>query len=296
MSSPVPVLEVGGTHVAAALVSPASWTVSGAVRLPVDADAPAADIVDAFVVAARSVDAPAGAAWGVAMPDPFDYGRGIGDFAGVAKFAALNGFDVGAALRSALSAPVAFLNDADAFALGEWRCGAGRDVPRLVGLTLGTGIGSGWVVDGRVVDPGVPRGGRIHHLTVDGAPLEDVVSRRAIRRAYAAAGGSRVADVREIAAAARSGEAVAARVLTEAFTALGRTAAPAIAGFDADAVVVGGSMTGSWDHIGPAFVAGLRDGGVGVLRQGAEPRIVVSGDAERSGFVGAAVHALRSVP
>ena len=296
MSSVVPVLEVGGTHVAAALVSPSTWTVASAVRQPVDADALAEEIIDAFTSAARSVGAPAGIGWGVAMPDPFDYERGIGDFAGVAKFGALDGYDVGDALRSALGASVVFLNDADAFTLGEWACGVGRDVPRLVGLTLGTGIGSGWVVDGRVVDPGVPRGGRIHHLTVDGAPLEDVVSRRAIRRAYVAAGGSSSTDVREIAAAARSGESRASSVLAAAFTALGRVAAPAIAGFDADTVVVGGSMTGSWDLVGPAFEAGLRSGGVGVLREGSGPRVVVSADAERSGFVGAAVHALRAAP
>ena len=39
----IPVLEVGGTHVSAALVGPDHWTVTGAVRLPLDADAPADD-------------------------------------------------------------------------------------------------------------------------------------------------------------------------------------------------------------------------------------------------------------
>ena len=39
---------------------------------------PAESIIDAFVAAARSVGAPTGVGWGVAMPDPFDYERGIG--------------------------------------------------------------------------------------------------------------------------------------------------------------------------------------------------------------------------
>ena len=280
----IPVLEIGGTHVSAALVSPDGWTVSGAVRFPLDADAGADDLIAAFVSAARALGAPAGLAWGVAMPDPFDYAGGVALFdAAVGKFGALHGVDVGAALRSALGADVVFLNDADSFALGEWTAGVGRGVSRLVGLTLGTGVGSGWVVDGRVVDPGVPRDGRIHHLNVDGVPLEDVVSRRAIRRAFAAAGGSSSADVREIAALARTGDERAAAVLQHVFGVLGRAVGGAVAGFAADALVVGGSMAASWDLFDPWVRAGA----------GELPPVHISADAERSGFVGAAVHATR---
>ncbi len=280
----IPVLEVGGTHVSAALVSPDGWTVSGAVRFPLDADARAGDLVAAFVSAARSAGAPAGVGWGVAMPDPFDYARGVALFdAAVGKFGALHGVDVGTALRSALGADVAFLNDADAFALGEWTAGVGRGASRLVGLTLGTGVGSGWVVDGRVVDPGVPRDGRIHHLSVDGVPLEDVMSRRAIRRAFREAGGDASADVREIAALARAGDERAAAVLQHAFGVLGRVVGGAVAGFAADALVVGGSMAASWDLFDPWVRAGA----------GELPPVRISSDAERSGFVGAAVHAAR---
>ena len=291
----IPVLEVGGTHVSAALVSPDGWTVADAVRLPLDADAPADDLLATFLAAARAVAAPANATWGVAMPDPFDYPAGVALFdAAVGKFGALYGVDVGAVLRSELASDVRFVNDADAFALGEWTAGAARGFSRVCGLTLGTGVGSGWVVDGAVVDPGYPRDGRIHHVTLDGVPLEDLMSRRAIRRAYAEAGGaesggleagdSDTADVREIASLARAGDARAVSVLTAALGGLGRAVGGALDGFRADVLVVGGSMAASWDLFEPWFRAGV----------GASlPTVVVSADAERSGFVGAAVHALR---
>jgi len=289
----IPVLEVGGTHVSAALVDPSTWSVHGATRLPVDSDAPAADLLDRFAAAASALGPQPGSTWGVAMPDPFDYEHGIGNFAGVAKFASLDGVDVGAGLRTRIGGAVVFLNDADAFVLGEWTDGAVRGVARCAGITLGTGVGSGWLVDGVPTDPGVPAGGRIHTLTVDGRPLEDVVSRRAVRRAYAAAGGDPALDVREIAAAARAGETRAHGVLAAAFTALGRAAAPALAGFGADGLVVGGSMTGSWDLLGPLFEAGLR-AGAGVLRRGSLPPVAVSADSDRAPLIGAAVQALRA--
>ncbi|WP_375482344.1 ROK family protein [uncultured Jatrophihabitans sp.] len=283
MSSPSPVLEVGGTHVSAALVDPDGWTVSDAVRQPLDADAGADEILARLVSVALKLPAPAGSTWGVAMPDPFDYPKGIALFdAAVGKFGALHGVDVGAALRGGLHAEVAFLNDADAFALGEWTAGAAVGAARVCGLTLGTGVGSGWVVDGAVVDPGYPRNGRIHLVDVDGVPLEDVMSRRAIRRAFAAAGGAPSADVREIADLARTGDDRAAAVLERALGALGVAVGSVLAGFAADLLVVGGSMAASWDLFEPWLRAGA----------GTLPPVRVSADAERSGFVGAAVHAL----
>lgn len=285
----VPVLEVGGTHVSAALVEPRTWTVLSTTRLTLDPGAPAERLLDRFVTAGAAVSADQDAWWGIAMPDPFDYERGIGRFEGVAKFESLNGVDVGAALRDRLRprpAGVAFLNDADAFILGEWTAGAATGEGRCVGITLGTGIGSGWLADGQVADPGNPPGGRAHRLRVGRQPLEDVVSRRAIRAAFARAGGDPDADVREIADAARAGDERAARVLGVSFEALGAALAPAIADFQADVVVVGGSMSRSWDLFDPWFRKGAGAVQLPPIRCAAHP-----GTAP---LVGAAAYALRA--
>lgn len=284
----VPVLEVGGTHVSAALIEPRTWTVLSTTRLTLDPRAPAEGLLDRFVAAGGEVTADDSAWWGVAMPDPFDYDRGIGRFEGVAKFESLNGVHVGAALRDRLRpvpAGVVFLNDADAFILGEWTAGAAAGARRCVGITLGTGIGSGWLVDGQVANPGNPPGGRAHRLTVHGRPLEDVVSRRAIRAAYADAGGDPDADVLDIAAAARAGEQRAAEVIERCFRALGKTLASVIAEFGAEVVVIGGAMSGSWDLFEPAFRAGAEVD---------SPPIRLAAHPDSAPLVGAAAHALRA--
>ena len=119
----------------------------------------------------------------VAVPGPFDYAARHRPLPRVAKFDALNGVDVGAALvERGIKGPIGFTSDAQAFLRGEAIAGAAIGYARAMGVTLGTGVGSAFLADGVMVDTGplVPPEGRIDLTTVDGAPLEDTVSRRAL--------------------------------------------------------------------------------------------------------------------
>jgi glucokinase len=266
-SRPVPVLDIGGTHVTAALVDPTASrpAPSPVIRRPLRAHADADAVLDAIARAALALPAGHSPRWGVAMPGPFDYATGIGRFADVGKFESLNGVDVGAGLRERLAGRcerLRFLNDADAFAVGEYGCGAAAGHDRVVCLTLGTGVGSSFLSGGRPVHSGplVPPGGHAYRLTVHGRPLEDTVSRRGIRAHYArltgATGDQHLPDVRDIAARARKGDAAAQEAFRYAFDALGQALAPWIDRFEATAVVIGGSMARSWDLIHPALTTG----------------------------------------
>ncbi|WP_019068429.1 ROK family protein [Streptomyces hokutonensis] len=258
----IPVLEIGGTHVTAALVDLRAGRVTGRTRKPLDADGAAEDILDVVRCCADGLSAPPGARWGVAVPGPFDYARGVALFKGVGKFDALYGTDVRAALLHGLRqrpGDVVFLNDAHAFLTGEWSTGTVRGHRRAVGITLGTGVGSAFLADGRICEhgPGVPPEGRMDLTEIDGRPLEDTVSRRAILARY----GDPAADVHDIADRARAGEERALRVLADVFTGLGAVLGPRLLDFGATALVVGGSMARSWDLVAPALSAGLATGG-----------------------------------
>lgn len=188
--------------------------------------------------------------------------EGVALFKGVGKFDALYGTDVRAALLHGLRqrpGDVVFLNDAHAFLTGEWSAGTVRGHRRAVGITLGTGVGSAFLADGRICDdgPGVPPEGRMDLTEIDGRPLEDTVSRRAILARY----GDPAADVHDIADRARAGEERARRVLDDVFTGLGAVLGPRLLDFDATALAVGGSMARSWDLVAPALSAGLVTGG-----------------------------------
>ncbi len=252
---PVPVLEIGGTHVTAALVHGTSTEI--AARLPLPPDGGKTEILDGIAAAATMLDAPAGAQWGVAVPGPFDYDAGIGLFQDVGKFESLYGVDVAAELTRRLPEPAAlrFLNDADAFGIGEYVAGAAAGHRRAVCLTLGSGVGSAFLDDGVPVDDGplVPPEGSAHLIHYEGRPLEETVSRRAIRAAY----GPDAPDVQAIAERARGGERHAQTVLANAFHALATAISPWLAKFEATVLVVGGSIAASWDLLEGPLKAGL---------------------------------------
>jgi glucokinase len=281
----VPVLEIGGTHVSAALLAP-PWVAEPVHRSPVRADGTAAQIVEDLRRGAAALGPQPGARWGVAIPGPFDYEDGIGRFTGVGKFDALRGFALGDVLTRELDAAgIVFVNDAHAFGIGEWRAGTTQGHDRVLVLTLGTGVGSCFLDRGTPVTdgPDVPPEGRADLLTIDGAPLEDTVSRRAL---LARAGAAPGVDVRHLAERALAGDAAAQVLFTDAFTALGRAMTPWVRRFGASLVVVGGAIAASWDLVAAPLRVGLSDGRVELP--------VVPASSPHAGLVGAAWWAHRS--
>ena len=244
-------MDVGGSHVTAALVD------GDRVVARADADINPHGSADEILGAIAGVGIELGAqqAWTLAFPGPFDYERGIGTFEGVGKFASIAGRDLRAELGDRLTADVRFVDDADAYIMGEWRAGAARGHSRVIGVTLGTGVGAAFLVDGRpqAGGPGVPAGGNLYPFDYLGRPIEDTVSTRALLALYGADGVS----VREVFERARAGEASALSVVGSTMEHLGRFVAPFIEDFGATVFVVGGSISQSWDLIEPALRSGL---------------------------------------
>lgn len=298
------VLEVGGTHSSSALVSGAGEAI--AVRGPIrrrdiDATAAAEDLLDAVAgpLALTLGRCRPGTGLVVALPGPFDYERGVGDYRGVGKFGAWSDVDVrgGLAHRIGRAArELVFVNDAVAFGVGEHAAGAGRGSERVVGLTLGTGVGSVFMAGETVVTsgPGIPPGGRMDLVLLDGRPLEQLISRAAIREGYQRLTAGRcppsaaAPDVSDIFTLVRGGDEAATTAVTVALAALTRALAPPLRGFRADAVVVGGSVARSWDVLGPLLRSGLAREGVGGTA------VLPAALGEQGPFIGAAVHCMRS--
>jgi glucokinase len=264
-SGPAGVMDVGGSHVLAALVEgDGPFRLASRTSAALDSAAPREELLRQLVAAASSLVA---SSWTVALPGPFDYAAGRGDFAGVAKFSSLAGVDLRAELAGRLGVPrdqVRFLNDAVAYALGEW---SHLTAPphRFVCITLGTGVGSAWIADGDPVDsgPDVPPHGWAHLLTVGGRPLEDTVSTRALRAEHRRRTGVD-ADVRTIAEAVRAGDAAASSAWGSAFRALGQALAPWLQRFGAERLVVGGGMARSWDLVVGPLTEGIGASGATV--------------------------------
>lgn len=182
----------------------------------------------------------------LAMPGPFDYEAGISQMRH--KLPYLYGFDLRLALAGSFgwrSDQVRFLNDADAYLLGEVAAGAARGFSRAVGITLGTGVGSAFAVDGHVVTsgPGVPPSGEIWNVAYEGGIVEDLISTRAIQAGYLQRTG-RQTSVIDIAAAAATDPAAAA-VFNDFGHHLGQVLRVITAEFKPNVVVLGGGISRS---------------------------------------------------
>jgi glucokinase len=182
-----------------------------------------------------------------AMPGPFDYEKGISWMEH--KMPYLYGVNVGEALATRFGwkpEQVRFLNDAAAYLLGEVGAGAARGVNRVVCFTLGTGVGSGFAVNGRVVTDGkgVPPGGEIWNVPYEGGIVEDRISTRAIKKAYAERKGQE-REVASIAHYAIGGDPDAVAVFEEFGNTLGIAIKRLLSDFAPDVVVLGGGISRS---------------------------------------------------
>jgi glucokinase len=242
------VYDVGGSHISCAVCFANDYRLGPIAK----ANLPETQTSDAFVGVLHSLgkqaddeNGPIGAE--LAMPGPFDYVQGISLMRH--KLPYLYGVNLSNALAERFgwtSEQVRFLNDAASYLLGEVGAGAAHGVPRAVGITLGTGVGSAFAVDGRIVtkSKGVPPGGEIWNVPYEGGIVEDMISTRAIQSSYKQRSGND-REVASIAHYAFGGEAAACEVFAQFGKNLGLALRYLVADFAPDVVVLGGGISRS---------------------------------------------------
>jgi glucokinase len=173
----------------------------------------------------------------------------------------LNGTDLGKLLREAADGPVALENDARCFTLAEARYGAGRGAQDVCGITLGTGVGCGVMVGGRLHRGAGSQAGEVYRIPLRGHPLEDFLSGAGVVRGYEAAGGrpSAALDAQGIAALARTGDAAAGTAWRSFGEDLAFLCASVIALLDPAVIVIGGSLSRARDLYAAVLASRLEE-------------------------------------
>ncbi|BCG48051.1 ROK family protein [Citrifermentans bremense] len=173
---------------------------------------------------------------------------------------ALKGVDLGSELARALGVPVLVLNDANACALGEQRFGAGRRYRSWLMLTIGTGVGAGLILDGRLWTGANGLAGELGHLTVepDGRPC-GCGNRGCLEQyTFATAISSGNDSAAAVARRAASGDAAAVARFEEAGRYLGIAAAGVLNLLNLEAVILGGGVSESFELLAPAMRREIR--------------------------------------
>jgi glucokinase len=280
-------VDVGGTKIRAGLLGR-----DGSAESVIEVPSPT-DSADSFL---RELDRVIGtllpaepAAIGIGVPMTIDRVTGI---ALRANNLPLFEIDFTRRLRARFELPIGLENDGNATALAEWRLGAGRGARDLVALALGTGVGGGLVLDGRLY-----RGwAELGHIVVEAdgprcqgncdgrGHLEALASGEAAESAAQEIWGER--DAHRLVDEARAGDARAREAVDRIGHYLGIAIGSLTNIFVPEVVVVGGGFgAAAWDLLREPAIAAAR-------REAIEPadetmQLVPAALGDEAGLVGA---------
>ena len=271
--------DFGGTKLAVGVTSLQAGAWERVLRVPRPANSDASNNYALMVSLARELLADRSPrAIGVSFGGPVDSAQGV-----VRKSLHVAGWEdmpLAAQLSAEFGAPARIDNDGNAAALGEHRFGAGQGCLGFLYVTVSTGVGGGWVLNGRVWRGRDGLAGEIGHVTVepDGPEclcggrgcVERLASgpwmarhaqellavhpgRGALLRAAVGHEWSQI-DARLVALAAEQGDDVAQEALDHAAHALGVGLGNAVNLMNPDRIALGGGVSGS----GPRWWSGVR--------------------------------------
>ena len=254
-------LDIGGTKIAAGLVTPA-----GELARSTTMATPRGDGEQVWQVVEKLIaDTTAGSVVrgvGIACPGPIDVPA---DTVSPINIRGWNDFPLRPRVTAALpGVPVRIAGDALAMALGEHRHGAGRGSRFMLGMVVSTGVGGGLVLDGTPYGGRSGNAGHVGHVVVDpdgavcscgGRGCVETIASGPRLAQWAREHGWTGADAKELAQAAAAGDDAALRAFRRGAVALAAMIASVAAVCDLDLAVIGGGVAKS----GPVLFEPLRE-------------------------------------
>jgi len=163
-------VDLGGTNTRAGLVTE-QGEIRGRSRGATRLDLGSEGVIDGIVTCVREAAEDGGvsledvSAVGVGAPGPLDPFEGV--IISPENLQCMHNVPLRECLETSLSVPVKVDNDANMAAFGEQWLGAGRDVDHFLCVTLGTGVGGGWISDGKVMQGFNGNAAEVGHVTLD---------------------------------------------------------------------------------------------------------------------------------
>ncbi|HRS90552.1 MAG TPA: ROK family protein [Candidatus Marinimicrobia bacterium] len=194
---------------------------------------------------------------GIGSPGPLDYKTGI--ILHTPNLVMLRNYPLGPKLEALTGLPVLVNNDANCFALGEQRAGGGRGLEYVLGVTLGTGFGLGFIYRSEIFNGATGTALEFAMTPYLDGVYEDYISGRGLARIYKSLVGKEIKPA-EVTALAKKGDADA----LETWRIFGHHLAQAmivlVMVLDPDIIVIGGSVSQGWDFFYQTLETELRAG------------------------------------
>lgn len=213
---------------------------------------------------------------GVGVPSVVDRKTGI--VYNVQNIAGWDEVDIRGILEREFGLPVFVDNDANCFAFGEKIFGKGREFSNFVGVTLGTGVGSGIISAGCLLPDANCGSGEFGEVRIGGVKFDDWCGSHFFPDETGMSGA-------ELSALARRGDAKALKAFEEYGRRLSELIKLIVLVLDPEAVIFGGSIAKSFDFFGDAIRANLADF---PYPKSIEKLQILASDSNDSGVLGAA--------
>jgi len=190
--------------------------------------------------------------------------------------------------------------DTRAAALGEYRLGAGQGKRVLICVTLGTGIGSGIIIDGHIFNGGMGTAGEVGHIPVVSDGRICNCGRRGCMEAYASGTGiflsakedpylhHRIDSAHDVFMLAQKNDPIARKIIAEAVAYCGRALCAVINTLSPDALIFSGGMSSQMGLYIAPLIAHIRASAY-ALAVGEALKIDVSPLGEDAPMIGAAM-------
>ncbi len=249
-------IDIGGTHATAGIIDLNNQKIinGSIIRIYTDSSGSQSVILKSWsdlarqclsVIKNKSIEG-----IGIAIPGPFDYSNGISEILNVGKYESLFGLNIRYALAFALKdfiqpQQIRFMNDAHCFLAGEMWHDSSED-QNVIGLTLGTGFGSAFYKDNRIVDSGngVPPGGFLFNQPFRNARAENFFNSSWFIQRYFELSGESLENVESLAQFVQKNDTVL-KVFNEFAVNLADFISSFIIEFKAQKLVIGGSISKS---------------------------------------------------
>ena len=256
-------IDIGGSHITAAVIDMQQRNIlkNSFTRERVDSHGLTEQIIHTWCnvikAAYKKVDIQIGCL-GIAMPGPFDYDNGISYIAGNDKYAAFYGLNVKDMLAGELGIDrdqILMSNDAACFLAGEVFAGEARAYRNLIGITLGTGLGSAVCKEGKITDANLWCSSFLNGIA------EDYLSTRWFLKRYYELTGLNILNVRELTLLYEENQTV-----RKIFTEFGHNLGLFLKDFQqdhvAEAIVIGGNIANASGRFVPNVIKYLEAQGI----------------------------------
>ncbi|XDD49507.1 ROK family protein [Leptospira sp. WS92.C1] len=204
---------------------------------------------------------------GIGSPGPIDSERGI--LIQSANLPLLKEVALVDHLKKKFSYPVYYNNDANLAALGEYRFGLGKGSSNLLILTLGTGLGGGWIYQGKLFNGYKGSGMETGHVTYLAEGPHCGCGQRGCTEAYFSASGflnrylettgRSLSSAEEFFKKVRETEPAAVRLLNEGIEALAQLCRGLIHTINPERIVFTGGLILSWDLFGNSLTKRIQE-------------------------------------